>query len=198
MGRYRLAVLGSGKGSNFVAIARAIAEGRLDAEIALVVSDRPEAGILEEARRRGIATCVLPPSRFHSRLDPEVEEELARMLKEKRVDLVVLAGFMRILKSPLLTAFPNRIVNIHPSLLPAFKGRDAWRQAWEAKVPVTGCTVHWVTAELDAGPILGQREVPVLPEDTPETLHARIQEAEHELYPEVLQRILEQWTREKT
>jgi phosphoribosylglycinamide formyltransferase-1 len=193
--RYRLGVLGSGKGSNFVALIQAIRQGKLPAEVVLVASDQPDAGILERAREFGIPTWVLPPSAYRTRLDPGVEEELVRVLRERQVDLVVLAGFMRVLKAPTLRAFPKRILNIHPSLLPAFKGREAWRQALEAGVPVTGCTVHWVTEEVDAGEILGQRSVPVLPGDTPESLHARIQEAEHALYPEVIQRVLEDWER---
>ncbi|MDE1170588.1 MAG: phosphoribosylglycinamide formyltransferase [Verrucomicrobium sp.] len=182
----RLGVLGSGKGSNFVAVQRAILDGRLPAEVAVVVSDRAEAGILDHARAFGLPAEALPPSRFKTKLEPELEEALVALLRRYEVEWVVLAGYMRVVKEPLLRAFPKRIVNIHPSLLPAFKGLEAWKQALAAGVPEAGCTVHEVNAEIDGGAILGQERVPVLPGDTAETLHARIQEAEHRLYPAVL------------
>ncbi len=185
----KLGILGSGKGSNFVAIQEAIVLLNLDADIAVVVSDQPQAAILERARAFGLPTSVLPPSRFRTKLEPEIEELLVATLRRHKVDLVVLAGYMRVVKEPLLKAFPNRIVNIHPSLLPAFKGLEAWKQALEAGVPEAGCTVHWVNAEVDGGRILGQVKVPVLPGDTAEVLHARIQQAEHRLYPAVLQQL---------
>ena len=119
-------------------------------------------------------------------LEPAAEEELVRQLQNADVELVVLAGFMRVLKAPMLDAFPHRIINIHPSLLPKFPGLAAWKQALAAGETATGCTVHYVDAGIDSGAILGQREVPILPNDTPETLHARIQMAERELYPEVI------------
>lgn len=186
MRKIRIGVLGSGKGSNFGAIAAAIDEGRLAAEVCVVVSDVADAGILKLAQDRGILSRALPASRFRTKLEPEIEAELVRILSEARVEFVVLAGYMRMIKEPLLEAFPERILNIHPSLLPQFPGLHAWKQALEAGVPVTGCTVHWVDAGMDTGRIIAQREVAVFPEDTPESLHARIQAAEHALYPEVL------------
>jgi phosphoribosylglycinamide formyltransferase-1 len=186
----RLGVLGSGKGSNYVAIQEAIRRGTLHAEVAVVVSDRADAGILDHARAYGVPTAALPPSRFKTRLEPELEEELVRILQRHQVELVVLAGYMRVVKEPLLRAFPRKIINIHPSLLPDFKGLAAWEQALKAGVARTGCTVHYVNEDIDAGEILGQATVPVLADDTAELLHARIQEAEHRLYPEILGKLL--------
>ena len=145
-----------------------------------------DAPILDIAREFSIPNAYLTPGKFHTRLEPQAEAELVRMLREANVELVVLAGFMRILKSPMLEAFPRRIVNIHPSLLPKFPGLEAWRQALEAGEKITGCTVHYVDEQIDHGRVIGQREVPILPNDTPETLHARIQIAERELYPAVI------------
>ena len=187
--RLQLGVLGSGKGSNLDSIARAISSGDLLADVRLVVSDSPSAGILDVAKKWGLPSITIPPSRFKTRLEPEIEEELARSLKAAGVQIVVLAGYMRMLKAPMLDAFPRAIVNIHPSLLPAFPGMDAWRQALLAGVKVTGCTVHWVDAGMDTGSVIAQREVAVLDSDTPEILHARIQQAEHQLYPQVLNSI---------
>jgi phosphoribosylglycinamide formyltransferase-1 len=187
--KLRLGVLGSGKGSNFRAIADAIAESQLDAEIAVVISDVESSGILELARHRGLRAEYLAPGPFKTKLDPDAELRLVQMLRAARVDYVVLAGYMRMIKAPLLEAFPRRIINIHPSLLPAFPGLEAWAQALAAGVPTTGCTVHYVDAGMDTGDIIAQREVPILPGDTAATLHARIQEAEHQLYPEVLARL---------
>jgi phosphoribosylglycinamide formyltransferase-1 len=186
----RLAVLGSGKGSNFVAIQEAILAGKLDARIVLVVSDLPDAIILSKAAAFGLPTATLPPSPFRTKLSPEGEIALVELLRRHAVEWVVLAGYMRVVKEPLLSAFPNRIINIHPSLLPAFKGLRAWEQALAAAVPETGCTVHFVNRDIDAGEIIARQRVPVLPGDTPETLHARIQVAEHELYPSALAKIL--------
>ncbi|MCX8155947.1 MAG: phosphoribosylglycinamide formyltransferase [Verrucomicrobiae bacterium] len=180
---FRLGVLGSGKGSNFAAIADACAAGRVPARPVLVLSDVENAGILELARQRGIAAEYLPPGQFRTKLDEQAEARYIARLQEAQVDLVVLAGFMRILKGPFLKAFEGRVVNIHPSLLPAFPGLEAWKQALDYGVKVTGCTVHFVDQGVDTGPIIGQRTVPVLDEDTPATLHARIQVAERELYP---------------
>ena len=183
-----LGVLGSGKGSNFVAIADAIEAGRIDARVALVLSDVPGAGILAEAGRRGLPAEAFDPGPYRTRLDPDSEARLAARLREAGVELVVLAGFMRMLKEPMLAAFPGRIINIHPSLLPRHPGLEAWRQALEAGDAVAGCTVHRVDAGMDTGEILGRAEVPVLPGDTPASLHARIQTAEHRLYPEIVAR----------
>jgi phosphoribosylglycinamide formyltransferase-1 len=155
----------------------------------LVASDVADAGILRLARESGIRTLVIDEPRYRSRLTTEVEENLAATMLECGVQWVVLAGYMRVVKAPLLEAFPGRIINIHPSLLPKFRGLAAWRQALESGDKVTGCTVHLVDEGVDTGPILGQAEVPVLPGDTPESLHARIQKAEHELFPRVLQKL---------
>jgi len=188
----RLAVLGSGKGSNFVALQQAIITGKLDATIVLVVSDLTGAGILTRAQGFGVPTATLPPSPFRTKLSPEGETGLVNLLRGHAVDWVILAGYMRVIKDPLLDAFPNRIINIHPSLLPAFKGLHAWQQALTAGVAETGCTVHFVNREIDGGKIIAQQRVPVLPGDTPESLHARIQTAEHELYPAALAKVLAQ------
>ncbi len=188
MHQLRLGVLGSGKGSNFRAIHEAIRTGRLDARVVFVGSDVADAGILKLARDAGIPTGWLEETRFKTRLSPEREQDLVERLRGFRVDLVVLAGYMRMLKAPMLTAFPRRIINIHPSLLPKFPGLEAWRQALESGEPVTGCTVHFVDEGMDSGEIMAQAEVPILSGDTPESLHARIQEAEHRLYPEVVGR----------
>jgi phosphoribosylglycinamide formyltransferase-1 len=187
----RLAVLGSGKGSNFATILRAIQAGLLNAEVVVVMADQPQAGILDLARAAGIPAESIDEPKFRTKLSPEVETALASRIQASGADLVVLAGYMRVVKGPLLEAFPRRIINIHPSLLPAFRGLAAWRQALEAGVSETGCTVHWVDAGVDTGEILAQAVVPVLPGDTAESLHARIQIAEHELYPAVLQNLAE-------
>lgn len=181
--RFRIGVLGSGKGSNFVAIAEACAAGAVPAEAALVLSDVEEAGILARARERDIPAHFLPPGKFRTKLDEEAERGYIEALRTAEVDLVVLAGFMRVLKDAFLRAFAGRVVNIHPSLLPSFPGLAAWEQALVHGVRVTGCTVHFVDAGVDSGPIIGQQTVPVLDDDTAETLHQRIQAAEHALYP---------------
>jgi len=188
--RFRLGVLGSGKGSNFVAIADACAAGRLPAEVSLVLSDVPGAGILDRARERGLRAEYLSPGGFRTRLDDAAEAAYLAALQAARVDYVALAGFMRILKAPFLRAFPLRVVNIHPSLLPCFPGLEAWKQALDYGVKVTGVTVHLVDHGIDTGPILAQAPVPVEDDDTPERLHARIQQVEHELYPAALARLL--------
>jgi phosphoribosylglycinamide formyltransferase-1 len=184
-----LGILGSGKGSNCRAILERIKSGALAAEIRVVISDVFDAPILDIAREFSVPNAYLPPGGFRTRLEPQVEADLARMLTDAGVELVALAGFMRVLKAPMLNAFPRRIVNIHPSLLPKFPGLEAWRQALEAGEKTTGCTVHYVDEEIDHGDVIAQREVAILPGDTPETLHARIQSAEHELYPAVIGQI---------
>ena len=186
MKRLPIGILGSGKGSNCRAILERIRSGDLAAEARLVVSDVLDAPILDLAREFGIANAYLPPGRFRTRLEPEVEEQLVQMLRAAGAELVVLAGFMRILHEPMLKAFPRRIINIHPSLLPKFQGLEAWKQALVAGERVTGCTVHYVDEQVDHGQILGQKEVKILPNDTAETLHARIQVVEHELYSAVI------------
>jgi phosphoribosylglycinamide formyltransferase 1 len=190
--RLKLGVLGSGKGSNFRAIVEQINDGRLDAEVRIVISDVADAGILSYARDYQIPALYLHPGKYRTKLEEEVEQDLVRLLQEASVDLVVLAGFMRVVKQPLLSAFPRSIINIHPSLLPRFPGLQAWKQALAAGVSETGCTVHYVEAGVDTGEIIEQRTVPILPEDTPESLHARIQAAEHELLPAVIQRLSEE------
>src|SRR5712691_10493389 len=186
MKRLALGILGSGKGSNCRAILESIRSGELPAEVRVVISDVLEAPILEIAREFSVPNAYLPPGEFRTRLEPQTEMELVQMLRDAGVELVVLAGFMRVLKAPMLEAFPRRIINIHPSLLPKFPGLEAWKQALAAGETVTGCTVHYVDEQIDHGDIIAQREVPILPDDTAETLHARIQIAEHELYPAVV------------
>ena len=185
----RLAVLISGRGSNLQSIVDAIAGRRLDAEIAVVVSNRPDAPGLVRARDAGIDTLCLKPRDYPDRM--AYDAALAGALRARDVGLVCLAGFMRLVGAPLLDAFPNRILNIHPSLLPAFPGLDAQRQAFEHGVRMTGATVHLVNAELDAGPIVLQSAVSVLPDDTVEKLSARILAEEHRLYPEAIQIVLD-------
>jgi len=184
-----LGILGSGKGSNCRAILESIRSGSLMAEVRIVISDVFDAPILDIAREFSAPNAYLPPGRFHTRLEPQAEAELVRMLREAGVELVVLAGFMRVLKSLMLEAFPRRIVNIHPSLLPKFPGLEAWKQALVAGESVTGCTVHYVDEKIDHGDVIAQREVRILPNDTPESLHARIQIAEHELYPTAIDKV---------
>ena len=182
-----LAVLGSGSGTNLQSILDAVASGRLDARVVCVASDVPSAFILERARRAGVPAFHVDASPFKTKLDGEGEERMIRLLRERGATHVALAGFMRIIKPRFLEAFAGRIVNIHPSLLPAFPGLHAWTQALDYGAKVTGCTVHFVDAGTDTGPIITQRAVPVKDDDTPESLHARIQVQEHEAYPEALQ-----------
>ena len=186
MKKLGIGILGSGKGSNCRAILEEISPGKLPAEARLVVSDVFDAGILDIAREFGVPNIYLPPGNFRTRLEPKVEMELVRLLQEAGVELVVLAGFMRVLKEPMLGAFPQRIINIHPSLLPKFPGIEAWKQALAAGEKVTGCSVHYIDAGIDSGEIIAQKKVAILPNDTPESLHARIQIAERALYPEVI------------
>jgi phosphoribosylglycinamide formyltransferase-1 len=182
----RFGVLGSGKGSNFRALAEAFEDGVLGAQPVIVLSDVEHAGILDLARKFEIPSHFVAPGPFRTKMSPESESEIVRLLHDARVDFVVLAGYMRVIKEPLLNAFPGRILNIHPSLLPAFRGLEAWRQAVEAGVSEAGCTVHLVDAGVDTGTILGQSHVPVWPDDTAESLHARIQVAEREIYPRII------------
>jgi phosphoribosylglycinamide formyltransferase 1 len=184
----RLGILISGRGSNFEAIANGIANRKLDAEIATVISNRANAPGLEIARQRGIPMRVIP-SRGLER--EAYDELLIDELRTHEVDLVCLAGFMRLLSAGFVRAFPNRVLNIHPSLLPAFPGLDAQRQALEHGVKITGCTVHFVDEFLDAGPVLIQSAVPVLDEDTVETLSERILKQEHLIYPKAIQYMVE-------
>jgi phosphoribosylglycinamide formyltransferase-1 len=187
----KLGILLSGRGSNFEAIADNVAAGKIDASIAVVISNRPEARGLETARSRGL-NAVLIPSKG---LDREVYDRMVvEELRKNSVDLVCLAGFMRLLSAYFVEQFPMRILNIHPSLLPAFPGLDAQQQALEHGVKISGCTVHFVDEKLDAGPIVLQTPVPVLDDDTAETLSARILKEEHRIYSEAIRIILsENW-----
>jgi phosphoribosylglycinamide formyltransferase-1 len=189
--RFRIGVLGSGKGSNFVAIADAISRGEVPAEVAIVISDVENAGILQHARDRGLCAEFVAPGKFRTKLDEETERVYIQKLKDAGVDLIVLAGFMRILKGDFLRAFPERVVNIHPSLLPSFPGLEAWKQALDYGVKFTGCTVHFVDQGVDSGPIIAQETVPVLDGDTAATLHERIQQAERKVYPAVVRAMAE-------
>jgi phosphoribosylglycinamide formyltransferase-1 len=151
-----------------------------------------DAPILEIAREFGVANAYLPPGHFRTRLEPKVEAQLVKMLQDAEVEVVVLAGFMRVLKEPMLAAFPRRIVNIHPSLLPKFPGLEAWKQVLAANENWTGVTVHYVDEKIDHGDVIAQRRIPVMSGDTPESLHARIQKVEHVLYPEALEQVIAQ------
>ncbi len=183
----KLAILGSGRGSNFMAIAKAIEEGKLDATIELVISDKPDAMILTHASSLGIKAFAVPSADYPDRKTHE--EAILNHLESHEVDLVVLAGYMRILTPYFIEKYRDRIINIHPSLLPSFKGLHAQKQALEYGVKVSGATVHLVNEEVDAGKILAQRCVPVFETDTVETLSKRILTVEHELLPEVLMKI---------
>jgi phosphoribosylglycinamide formyltransferase-1 len=183
----KLGVLLSGRGSNFEAIAGNVAAGKIQAEIGIVISNKPNAQGLERARERGIpAECI--PSRGLER--EEYDRQVVALLREKQVDVVCLAGFMRLLSAYFVEQFPNRILNIHPSLLPSFAGLEAQSQALEHGVRISGCTVHFVDARLDAGPIIVQAAVPVEDDDTDETLSARILKEEHRIYTEAINLVL--------
>ena len=185
-GTLKIAVLGSGKGSNCQSIIDAIAAGELEAEIKCVLSDVEGAYILERAAKAGIPAEYLSAAPFKTKLEGEAEAKYVATIRRYGADIVVLAGFMRVIKQGLLDAFGGRIVNIHPSLLPSFPGLEGWKQALSHGVKVTGCTVHIVDSGVDTGPILVQKAVPVMADDTAESLHARIQEQEHIAYPEAL------------
>jgi phosphoribosylglycinamide formyltransferase-1 len=191
--RLPIGILGSGKGSNCQVILERIRSGDLAADARVIISDVLDAPILDIARKFSVANAYLPPGRFRTRLAPEIEEALVKMLRQAGVHLVVLAGFMRVLHAPMLNAFPRRIINIHPALLPKFPGLEAWKQALAAGETVTGCTVHFVDEKIDHGQIIAQREVPILPHDTPESLHTRIQVAEHQLYPAAIAEFCEKY-----
>ncbi|HWJ56597.1 MAG TPA: phosphoribosylglycinamide formyltransferase [Vicinamibacterales bacterium] len=188
MAARRLGILISGRGSNMLAIGEAIGAGRLDATIAVVVSSRPGAPGLERAAAAGIPTAVVAPRDHGSR--EACDRAIVAVLRAHEVDLVCLAGYMRLITPAFVEAFPDAILNVHPSLLPSFPGLDAQHQAWTHGVKVSGATVHFVTAELDAGPIVLQAAVPVEDADTAETLSARILVEEHRIYPEAIARIV--------
>jgi len=182
----RIGVLGSGAGTNCEVILLACERGEIPARVVVVISDVDNAGILQRARQRNVPVKIVGPSRFKTKLEPELEQQIVEALRAADVGLVVLAGYMRVLKAPLLDAYAGRIINVHPSLLPAFPGLRAWEQAWKYGVRVTGCTVHFVDAGIDAGPVILQQPVPVMAGDTAETLHQRIQLTEHKLLPEAI------------
>lgn len=186
MEKMKLGVLGSGAGSNMQSIVDAIEKGELDAEIKLVLADVADAKILERAKKHGISAKYLDCAPWKTKLEGAAEDECIRLLKEAGVDTVVLAGFMRIVKPKLLAAFPSRVLNIHPALLPAFPGVHSWKQALDYGCKVAGVTVHFVDNGTDTGPIIVQKAVKVEEDDTPESLHARIQVEEHKAYPEAL------------
>ena len=185
----KLAVLGSGKGSNFVSLAKACVDGSLAAQIVLVASDVAAAGILERAMEFGLPNRFIEPGKFRTKLDESAETAYVDALRQSGAEWIALAGFMRILKGDFLRAFEKKVVNIHPSLLPAFPGLEAWKQAHDYGVKTTGCTVHMVDRGIDTGSILAQGVVPVLEDDTATTLHQRIQQEEHKLYPRTLARL---------
>ena len=186
MSRLKIGVLGSGSGTNMQSIVDAIEAGSLDAEVKIVLADVADAKILDRAKRHGIPCQYLDCAPWKTKLEGPAEERCIEILKGAGVDTVVLAGFMRIVKPGLLAAFPNRVLNIHPALLPAFPGVHSWTQALDYGCKVAGVTVHFVDAGTDSGPIIVQKAVPVLEDDTPETLHARIQVQEHLAFPEAL------------
>lgn len=181
-----LGVLASGRGSNLQAIIDALAGGRINGRLAVVISDREDAHALVRAKEAGVEALYIPPGRFKTKLEPEIEKKYAGALLKRKVELVLLAGFMRVLHEDFLNAFPNRIFNIHPSLLPAFPGLKAQKQAYEHGVKFAGCTVHIVNAMVDGGPIILQAAVPILDDDTPDSLAERILDEEHRIYPEAV------------
>lgn len=182
--KLKLGVMASGKGSNFVAIARSIAAGELDAEITVLIYNNPGAGAAAKAEEFGIPAVLVDHRQFEGR--EACDREVVKQLQAHGVELVVMAGWMRLVSQVLIDAYPLRMLNIHPSLLPSFPGLHAPRQALEYGVKLAGCTVHWVTLEMDSGPIVHQAAVPVLPDDTEESLQARIQVEEHRVYPEAI------------
>ena len=187
----RLAVLASGRGSNFQSIQKAIEAGTLDAEIVVLISDREKAPALDIAAERGIESRYIP---YDKKNRKAFEEQAAALIEEKSCDVIVLAGFMRIITNWLIDRFAGKMLNIHPSLLPLFKGLHPQQQALDAGVKISGCTVHVVTEEMDSGPIIAQRAVEVLPGDDEDALSDRILEQEHVLYPEAINVFFNQHT----
>lgn len=189
---FRIVILGSGRGSNAEAILQAQKEGRLGlAQVAGIFSDQPHAGILDLGPRFDVPAFFLDPGKFKTRLSPEAEQHWVDTIEALQVDLVVLAGFMRVIKAPFLQAFADRIINLHPSLLPDYPGLQSIQRAFEAGERETGCTVHWVNATIDGGQIIEQARVPIKPGDTLEELEARVHAAEHKLLPSVIVRLAE-------
>ena len=187
MRKLKLGVLGSGKGSNFGAILEKITAGKMNAEVAIVLSDVETAGILRLAREAGVPHAFVHPGSNPRLLASRAQDEIRDRLLAAGVDLVILAGFMRVLKAPILEAFPDRVLNVHPSLRPDFKGVEAWKQALTAGAAETGCTVHIVNEEIDAGRILAQAKASIVPGETAESLQRKIQLLEHTLYPEAIE-----------
>jgi phosphoribosylglycinamide formyltransferase-1 len=185
----KLGIMASGRGSNLQSIIDNIKNGKLSAEIAVVISDNPEAYALERAKKEDIKTVICEPKSFPKRMD--YENALVNYMKENKVDLVVLAGYMRIVKPPLIEAFPHRIINIHPALLPSFPGLHGQKQAVDYGVKISGCTVHFIDNGVDTGPIILQESVPVKDDDTEDTLSERILKVEHQLLPKAIQLIAE-------
>lgn len=185
----RLAVFASGTGSNFLALVEAVKEGRLNASIHLLVCDRPGAPVIEKAKHAGIETFVAAPKTFHSKAD--YEGSILKVLAEKGIDVLILAGYMRLVGSTLLEAYPSKIINIHPSLLPEFTGLDAIKRAYESGTKKTGVTVHLVDEGMDTGPVLAQETLPILSDETLEELETRMHALEHELFPRAIQAFLE-------
>ncbi|MGC4378557.1 phosphoribosylglycinamide formyltransferase [Fictibacillus sp. Mic-4] len=183
-----IAIFASGSGSNFQAIVDSVKEKKLNVHIALMVCDKPGAFVIERAEKEGIDTFVFHPKNYESKA--HFERDIIERLYEKNVDFIALAGYMRLIGPTLLDAFEGRIVNIHPSLLPAFPGKDAIGQALEAGADETGVTIHYVDSGMDTGPIIKQEKVEILPEDTREALQERIQKVEHTLYPSVLKELV--------
>jgi len=184
-----IAVFASGRGTNFSAIARAVKSGRVKANLSLLVSDNPKAPVLAKAKRAGVKIALIKREDFASR--QEFEREIIRRLEENKIDLVILAGFMRVLGSDLINSYRNKIINIHPALLPSFKGAAGLKDAFEYGVKVTGVTVHFVDEKTDHGPIILQAPVRIEESDTLESLEAKIHKVEHKLYPEALRLFLE-------
>ena len=192
----RIAVFASGNGSNFQAIAEAIASKKVDATISFLFCDNPKAYVIDRAKKIGIPYTVFSPKNYDSRV--AYETELLKQLEINEVDLVVLAGYMRIIGPTLLTAYANRILNIHPSLLPCFPGRSSIRDAFEANEKKTGVTVHFIDEGVDTGPIIAQEQVEISPEDTLDSLEAKIHQVEHRLFPQVIQELIENKTINKS
>ncbi|RFU68908.1 phosphoribosylglycinamide formyltransferase [Peribacillus saganii] len=186
----RIAVFASGNGSNFQAIVEAIRNKLLDATVCLLVSDNPEAFAVDRARQEDINTFIFQPKQYASK--DEFEKEILEQLRLEQIELIVLAGYMRLIGNTLLNAYPRHIINIHPSLLPAFPGKDAIGQAISAGVKETGVTVHFVDEGMDTGTVIEQIAVPILENDTRESLQERIQYSEHQFYPSVLKKLLDQ------
>ena len=192
----RTAVFASGKGSNFEVLTDYFKKSR-QVKIACLICDQPKAKVLEIARKKGIPAYLVECSAYKTRLDEACEQRIIEILKGERIELIVLAGYMRIIKSELLNRFKDRILNIHPSLLPAFPGLNPIKQALDYGVKIAGCTVHRVDEKIDHGKILGQRHVPVTEKDTLDTLEAKIHAQEHKLYPKVLKEVVKIMNKEK-